>query len=265
MMDATMGEAPSVGARDAVLRFWLLYTVVWGAATGAVMVTGLAERWGDPALLAFGVALAVPALVGPVVLAPDRSLPWWRRTATKLGVAVAAFAVLMNWSQTPFFFEVLHMRYGFRVEWVLQGNPVFLYLLTIPYFATYCALGLLGLGRARRVRQRWARIALTAAIPFALAAAETALNANPFTERLFCYDDPGFALGFGTVVYGGTLSLALWVWGSIGVSTAWRTVALRVFAAMYAIVLLLDVARYGVAPHLTDVGVRPPEDSCLLR
>lgn len=257
----------TAAARAATFRFWLLYTPVWGLVAGAVMVTGLAERWGDPELLALAVGLAVPAVVGPIVRSPQRALPWHRRTATRLAAAVAAFALLMNWSQTPFFFDVLHMRYGFRVTWTLQDNPLFLYLLTIPYFATYCALGCLAveaLGARTAGWGRVARVVAVAPVAPALAFLETAMNANPFMERLFCYDDAGYALGFGTVVYGGTIAVNLAVWSRIDARgpTPWRTLALWVAAGMYVIVLWLDVARFGVAPHLTAVG-RDATPSCL--
>ena len=46
----------------------------------------------------------------------------------------------LNWLQTPFFFDVLHMHYGFHATWTHDRNPLFLYLVTIPYFATYSVL-----------------------------------------------------------------------------------------------------------------------------
>lgn len=49
------------------------------------------------------------------------------------------FAFGLNYTQTRFLFDVLHMHDGFRVSWTLDRNPLFLYLVTVASFATYAA------------------------------------------------------------------------------------------------------------------------------
>jgi hypothetical protein len=258
-------------------RYWLGYTAVWGAVVGLVMLSGAGETWGDLELITMSVVLAAGALIGPIVTRPaaERDLPFHRCAAFKLGLSVTLFAFLLNYSQTPFFFEVLHMHYGFRTVVTIRNNPVALYILTIPYFATYCALCLVAyrwvrgvLGAAPRA-VRFAGIAFT---PFAVAFLETALNANPFTRRLFCYDDMSLVLWFGTFAYGTAFCLALPVWLYIderpGVSVGIFGVTVAVLAAMYADFILLDVYRYHLAPHFTTVaygavGLRDYAGSCL--
>lgn len=259
-------------------RFWLGYTAVWGAVVGLVMLSGAGDHWGDLELITMAVILATGALVGPIWLRPasEKAAPWYQCTAFKLGLSVTLFAFLLNYSQTPFFFDVLHMHYGFRTVVTIRNNPVALYILTIPYFATYCALCLVAyrwvkgaLGAAPRI-VRYAGIAFT---PFAVAFLETALNANPFTRHLFCYDDMKLVLWFGTFAYGTAFCLALPVWLYIDeradVSVKSPVVVVAVFAAMYADFLLLDLYRYHLAPHFTTVvhgavGLRDYAGSCLV-
>ena len=118
-------QAPSA-AKRAVERYWLGYTVVWGGVAGSVMLTGLAEGWGDVELMALGVAFALGTVVPPIARphASEADVPWYQRTATKMSAGVVSFALLMNYVCTPYFFEVLHMRYGFRATWVIEQNPI---------------------------------------------------------------------------------------------------------------------------------------------
>ena len=259
-------------------RYWLFYTLVWGAVLGVVMLSRAGDHWGDFELITMSVVLAAGALVGPVILRPasEKDRPIYRTAAFKLGLSVTGFAFLLNYSQTPFFFDVLHMHYGFRTYVNIRNNPVALYILTIPYFATYCALCLVAYRFVReKLRRaplvvRYAGIALT---PFAVAFLETALNANPFTGRLFCYDDVALVLYFGTFAYGTAFCLALPVWLSIderpGVEVSIFHVMVGVSAAMYVDSLLLDAYRYHLAPHFTTVvegavGLRDYGNSCLV-
>jgi len=258
-------------------RYWLWYTPVWGAVTAIVMLLGAGDHWGDLELISMAVVLAAGALIGPIVLRPasEKAIPIHRSAAFKLGVSVTGFAFFLNYSQTPFFFDVLHMHYGFRTVINIRNNPVALYILTIPYFATYCALCLVAyrwvkgaLGGAPLV-VRYLGIALT---PFAVAFLETALNANPFTRRLFCYDDMRLALWFGTFAYGTAFCLALPVWLYVddhpGADVEVWKVLLAVAAAMYVDSILLDLYRHHLAPHFTTVvegavGLRDYAGSCL--
>ncbi|MFO0616804.1 MAG: hypothetical protein U0414_29690 [Polyangiaceae bacterium] len=268
--------------KRAVERYWLLYTLLWGGAAAAVMMTGLAERWGDVELMIFGATLGAGAVLPPALFprdAEERARPIHERTATKLGLSVVMFAFLMNYFTTPFFYDVLHMHYGFRVRWTIRQNPIFLYLLTVAYFATYCAL-LLAVARwSRRIGARlprplaWLPVALA---PFAVAALETALNANPFMTRLFCYDSAPFALSFGTLSYGACFCFTLPVWWSIderaeGSRTPIGRVVVWSSAAMFGMVVVFELLRAHVAPHLTVVheGARgletDPTGTCLAR
>lgn len=261
-------------ARRSVERYWLAYTLVWGSAAGAVMLSGLAERWGDVELMVFGVVLALGAVVPPV-LRPHPSenrVPIHRRVALKLGLSVVGFAFLWNYFCTPYFFDVLHMHYGFRTRWNLRNNPLFLYFLTIAYFATYAVLVGIVTRAAASLRVRWHRLLTTSVAPFGVAFLETALNANPFIARLYCYDELGFMLWFGTLSYGVCFVGALPVWRAIddepGTSRPLERVVVDVLGATMAILVVLAVLRHVVAPSLTTViegapGLRDYGESCL--
>jgi cycloeucalenol cycloisomerase len=245
-------------AKAAVERWWLLYTPVWGAVAGAVMLSGWAESWKDLECLIFGVVLAVGALVPMLRPHPsERAEPFLRRTSTKLCLSVVLFSFGLNYAQTPFFFDVLHMRYGFDVTWTIDRNPVFLYLVTVAYFATYAALA----GVAFRVLAAKIRgpalgwVPWTLA-PIAIAFTETALNANPWLESLFCYDDLGFVLWFGTLVYAFSFVVALPMWMAIDEhanALPIRSVFVFVSAALFADWLFLELVRHHVAPLVTTV------------
>ena len=55
-------------------RFFLAYTPYWISCVALVMLTGMVGRWGDVGLLLFGLAMGVPAWLGPYVASgrPDR-------------------------------------------------------------------------------------------------------------------------------------------------------------------------------------------------
>src|SRR4051812_45845923 len=112
-------------------RYWLFYTLVWGAVLAVVMLSRAGDHWGDFELITMAVILAAGALLGPVVLRPasEKDRPIYRSAAFKLGLSVTGFAFLLNYSQTPFFYDVLHMHYGFRTYVTIRNNPVALYIL----------------------------------------------------------------------------------------------------------------------------------------
>jgi len=242
-------------ARRRVERYWLIYTAVWGGLAALVMLTGLAEAWGDLELMIMGVAFALGAVVPPLARPhpADRKLPILERTSFKLVGSVVGLSFLMNYFCTPYFFDVLHMRFGFRASITIEDNPVFLYFMTVAYFATYCVL-LCGAWRLARGR------VVGFLVPFLVAFLETVLNANPFMKRLFCFDDLPFMLWFGTLSYGFCFVFALPMWMRIDDSEKARAPAGRVgvelLACMMAIVIVFVFLRHLLAPHVTEVRIQ---------
>ena len=273
-MNAILAEHAGKRATE---RFWLAYTPVWGAGCAVVMVGGFAERWGDGALLMLGLLPALGAVVGPFLVAPpeERALPLVERTAFKMVLGVVLLSFGLNYTQTPYFWDVLHMHFGFNATWTIRENPIFLYLLTVAYFSTYSVLTCIAY---RWLRARLAaapaplRVSALALAPLAMAFLETVLNANPWTRRLFCYDDMRLMLWFGTLSYGVAFMFILPAWMGVderpGRRVSVLTVVAWTLAALYADLIVLDLLRYHVAPALTTVhphahGLRDFGSSCL--
>ncbi len=267
--------APSEGKR-AVERAYLFYTPIWGAAAGLVMLSGAAERWGDLPLLLFGVTAMLGAIVAPFLNLPqsERARPVFERTATKTVACVVLLSFGLNYTQTPFFWEVLHMHYGFRVTWTIDQNPIFLYALTVAYFSTYVVLCTMVF---RALSQRFSSSLFGRALsytlaPFGMAFLETLLNANPFIAKLFCYDDVPLMLSFGTFAYGIAFVLMLPIWIACDEITEKRMPLFQVcaltLAALYVDLIALDFLKATVAPQLTTVvegarGLRDAGPNCL--
>jgi hypothetical protein len=211
-----------------------------------------------------GLGAVIPPALAPRTEA-ERARPLLARTATRLGLVVTAFAFGMNLLCTQYFYDVLHMHYGFHASLLVARNPVFLYFLTVAYFATYTTL-LLRADRISRalgstLPRALARLPSWLA-PFFVAGLETALNANPFMRRLFCYDDLPFALSFGTLSYGACFCFMLPVLRAVdevpderpsGLSLLFQTTL-----ALAGMVVTFELLRRVVAPHLTHVETLAP-------
>lgn len=268
-------EEPSKAAVEAA---WLWYTPVWMALAGTVITMRWADEvMGDASLLAFAVALGAGVALSPVIYAWRRGVALKGRVLAAMVLANMVLSFGLNYFQTPFFFDVLHMRYGFKVQWRIERNPVFLYVLTMPYFATYTAAACWATRYVQRRlttgSTRWLRVPVLCLVPFFFAFMETLSHVNPMTDRIFCYDDQFFALTFGTACYGVAFALALPVWMSIGgvpETPRRRANPMAAVVAMFAVVLLdtgfLWVARHYIAPHFTTVVQdSPPFGGCLVK
>jgi cycloeucalenol cycloisomerase len=261
---ALFSENPGKRAAE---RWYLLYTPIWGAVAGLVMTTGLGVRWsqqdyGDLAFLLFGLAVWLGVLGGGYAFrAPeDAGRRWWQLYHTKFQLWMFVFAVLGNYF-TEYFYEVLHLQYGFETRWNLNRVPLFLYFVTVAYFSTY--------GTLINIFRRFTSSRLPADAPawlrrltflpacFAVAGLETALNANPFMKSLFCYDDLGLVLGFGTFVYGLWFVVTAPLWFPIdearGADTPMREVCLSALAGFMLVIVVNEGVRNWVAPQFTTV------------
>jgi cycloeucalenol cycloisomerase len=241
--------------KRAAQRAYLAFTPVWGAVCGVAMLGGFAGQWGDGPLLALGFGLWAALLAaGLAWRAPeDRGRPWHRLYHAKLSLFIALFAFLANWFGTRHFYEVLDMHYGFHASLYWNDVPVFLYPLTAVYFTTYAVLFDLAVRAA--TRRGLPRGAAVVACSLALAFLETGLNANPWMRSTFCYGDLGFALSFGTVMYGSHFVLAGPLWHRIdeGGETPVREVVVAAFAAMMLVLVADEGWARLVAPRFTTV------------
>lgn len=189
--------------------FVLAYTPVWVAAVLWAMTSGVLRSWGDLEHMLFGVALALPLVLMPLV--PRESAPpIGERHATRFVWLVTLFSVLQCWFGSELFFEVFGMQYRFRTSIVWNGTPAFLYLMTVAYFATYYVVQVV-LYRAlrRRVTNGLARLVGRAVIAYATAFAETAGMANDLLVDWFSYRDRGFVMWVGSIAYGAIFFVTL--------------------------------------------------------
>jgi cycloeucalenol cycloisomerase len=192
----------------------LAYSPIWIAAIGACQVTHIFTRWGDLGHLAFGLSLALPLWLVPLVWPSDadRELPLAQRHAVRFAVFIAAWTGLQVYFGSDLFFDVLGMQYHFNVHWLLHRTPVFLYFVTIAYFSTYYVVMQI-LWRAFRTRWPDApaalRLAALLAIGYATAFAETAGMATDAMRDYFSYRDKRFVLLFGSLAYGSIFAITL--------------------------------------------------------
>lgn len=253
--------------KRAAERWYLLYTPVWGGVSGVVMVSGLGvhwsrQPWGDLAFFVFGLCVWMGVLLGGYAFrAPeDAGRPWYRLYHTKFQIWMFVFAFLGNYF-TEYFYEVLHMQYGFETRWNLNDVPFFLYMVTVAYFSTYGTLinvfRRLTTGLLPEGAPTWLRAGAYLPACFAVAGLETALNANPWMASLFCYDDMSFMLWFGTLMYGAWFVVAAPFWFGIDEERDERTPLGRVWvsalAAFMLVIVVNEAIRGLVAPHFTEV------------
>ena len=192
----------------------LAYSPIWIAAIGACQVTHIFARWGDLGHLAFGISLALPLWLTPIVWPPpaDLKLPFADRHAVRFGVFIATWTALQVYFGSDLFFDVLGMQYHFNVRWLLHRTPVFLYFVTIAYFSTYYVVMQIGW---RAFRTRWpnapaiVRLLVLCAIGYAVAFAETAGMATEQMRDYFSYRDKRFTLLFGSLSYGSIFAVTL--------------------------------------------------------
>lgn len=275
---------PAHPGKAAAERWYLLFTPIWGVTVGAVMTTGLAGAWsrapwGDLAYMSLGAGLWIALVIGGLVRAPasERARPLLRRAHLKVQAWMLIFAFLGNY-YTEYFYEILHMHYGFGTGWNLHGVPFFLYPLTAVYFTTYSTLlnvARRGLARALpSTTPRWIRRGAYLPLCFVVAGLETLLNANPWIRGLFCYDDLPFALSFGTLMYGLWFMVTAPLWFSIdeepGDDTSMRTAIVGALAGFMLVLCVNEAIREGVAPRFTEVrrgqvGLDDRAGSCLER
>ena len=265
--------------KRAAERFYLAYSLVWAALSAVVMLSGAAATWGDIPFMIYGVGLWLPVLLVPLIWrAPeDKTKRFWQLYAFKMHACLFLLAFFGSYI-TFYFYQVLHMHYGFATTWNIHNVPFFLYFLTVAYFSTYYVLLFCG--------YRWLRSLVPArapalvrglmVVPVALAVAflETLTHATSPMKRLFCYDDVPFMLSFGTVMYSTWFAITVLLWFPIdeepGQDTPWRRIIINTLASFTLILAVSELFKWVIAPHFTTVMVNAPglrdfASSCLGR
>jgi cycloeucalenol cycloisomerase len=186
-------------------RAVLVYSPLWMTAVALVMLSGVLASWRDAEHLLFGVGLAVPVLILPLLPAAldvERDAPLHHRYASRAVLYVALTTLIQMYLGSYLFFDYLGMEYHFRTRWEWNRSPVFLYPLTVAYFATYYVVMQLA-ARWMAIPQRGARRwVLLAILSYSVAFAETAFMATPVLSEFFFYRDKHFMLIYGSICYG---------------------------------------------------------------
>ena len=229
-------------------RFFLLYTPLWTAACALVMWTGAFKRWGDGGHMLFGLGLALPLWLGPLLTGVEAGVPLRDRYTVRASLFICLFSFLQNYFGAPLFFRCFGMEYHFNVTWVGNGSPWFLSFMTVAYFSTYFALMQLGLRQADSVLRRvggWRRGVLRAGVclllGYSMAFAETLTMANEWLRGYFAYADKTRMLVYGSLCYGTLLSIALPLYARLGEEdeAAPRSLAAVLWEALGANMLVL--------------------------
>lgn len=183
-------------------RYVLLYSPIWMVIITVVQFGGFLANWTDWQHLVLGLVLCLPLWAAPWV-ARDR--PRAAAHAERFNLVILLLSVLQAYFGSKLFFNAFGMQYHFNTRLMLNGTPVFLYLLTVAYFSTYYVIMgvLLRAFRTRRpVPGQAAQWIARAVISYAVAFAETATMANERLSAYFSYRDPKFVMLWGSICYG---------------------------------------------------------------
>ena len=211
--------------KAAAERFVLIYSPIWMALVGTVMLGGFYRGWSDPMYMGFGLLAALPLVVVPWLrpCPEERGLEPWQTSWFRMNLWVAILVGFGNYFGSAYFFDVLGMRYAFPTRWTLDAAlvgrsdatvPLFMYPLTQAYFVSYHAGMLVVLRRIRRALNldrlspgtaRWPRQLLlalaTLALAYGVSFAETLFMASDAISDLFWYADKSRMLRWGSLFY----------------------------------------------------------------
>lgn len=230
-------------------------------AVAVVVATGLVRGWGDSEYLLFGIATALPALVGPLLWRHQPrgpGVPYW----IKLNVWVAIVVFFGTYIGTHYFFDLMGMRYAFPCTWTFSAEvvgrtpgkvPVFMYPLTHAYFVTYytvLVVAMRGLESMFRP-SKLGRAAIVLGLAYLLAFLETFFMASEALGDWFGYADRERMLYLGSLGYAAYFVVGLpLLRGMDEGDEPWslRQVVLNALASCMAILLLLEAWAKLVGP-----------------
>jgi cycloeucalenol cycloisomerase len=207
-MRAVARETYRVFADDAGKRWTeravLYYSPLWMGIVGLLMYTRAFRHFGDAGHMAIGVGLALPIALLPI-FSIERDKPIAQRHAFRFALWMYLFSFLQCYFGSWLFFDVLGMEYHFPVTLIVNKTPLFLYFLTVAYFATYYT----AMTFAWRAFLRWKpraptviRLLVLVALGYTVAFCETASMASPTMREYFLYRHKEFALLGGSLFYG---------------------------------------------------------------
>ncbi|MFO7566297.1 MAG: hypothetical protein R6X02_26880 [Enhygromyxa sp.] len=220
--------------KAAAERFYLLYSPIWIAFVGVVMLTGMYRSWSDTGFMLFGLGVAAPLVLVPYLLPrpEDADKQPWDTTWFRFNLWIAILVFFGSYVGTHYFFDILGMRYGFPTSWNLQAElvgrsegsvPLFLYPLTQAYFMTYHVVMtvLLRWLSTRFALGRVLQALVIAVLAYVVAFAETFFMAIPALADVFEYADRGRMLAYGSMFYATYFVISLPVFARIDEQRPW--------------------------------------------
>lgn len=195
-------------------KFFLIYSPIWMAIMGLVMVTGLAaNHLGEWGFMAVAWGLFLPLLIVPAIVKPEAG-PWHQTFWFKSNLYMWVFAFFGSYFGSEYFFDVLGMVYEYPMidinfDAALVGSgeqkvPLIMYPLAHLYFITYHTTAVLVLRRITTAGIPFKALlwpVLILVVGYFWAYMETLLMANPWIESQFHYKDMDRMLKLGSLLY----------------------------------------------------------------
>ena len=205
-------------------KLYLWFIPVFFLLTGIASRTGLGpvdNVWN----LALGFMVWLPyCVILPLILRRDHPLPFWMQWWFKFQIYMAVIVFIMSYFGTEYFFDVLGMRYDYKITWYLDSAllgpdqstalaehkrvPLGMYPLTMAFFTLYHAAAivmirrLVNLGRAHGpAAKRLAFVLGLFATAFFFAWAETMLFMSAPDQTYAWYEDTHTQLTIGSLFY----------------------------------------------------------------
>ncbi len=195
-------------------RFFLLYSPIWMVAFGLYQRTRVGDRLGDLGNLLVTLAIFLPVWVVPALVHPPSARRWYESYWFKFNLWIFVYAAIGTYFLTEYFFDVLGMVYHYpHLHWTFdsallgsgkQAVPVIMYLHAHYFFVTYHTTAVVVMRRVRTSRLNVHPVVgalVVAATAWFWARMEIALTTSPGIADEFRYEDLGWALRWGALVY----------------------------------------------------------------
>jgi len=201
-------------------KIYLLYSPVWMALMGLVMVTGWVQQFGELAYNLWSLFIVAPFVLLPAFLAskhPElhQGKKWYETFWFKSNLYMWLVSFCGSYFGTEYFFDVLGMVYDYpmiektNLDAALLGSgeqkvPFCMYLLAHAYFMTYHNTAIVVLRRLKTSALPVKKIlwpVMIFVIGYFWAWMETKAMANPFIEQQFYYKDMARMLAYGSIMY----------------------------------------------------------------
>lgn len=250
-----------------VEKFFLIYSPIWMASMGIMMLTGWDKSFGDVALLVHAATVALPLIIIPALLHKNQNKKnnsntvWHQSYWFKANLYMFIFGFFGNYFGSEYFFDVLGMVYHYPnastvLDSALLGSgeqtvPLIMYFYTHAYFMTYHSSGMIVLRKIMTSKMP-AKTLLFLPVVFAIgylwAWAETKAMANPLMATSFYYENMPAMLAYGSIIYATYFIASFPIYYFIDEKQKWDN--LKVIAAAFSASMLtfymLDLAAHWV-------------------